>query len=93
MLLLHCLFYMVIEERTMQTPLAPVSLTHSKLYPCICKTYILPIDIPIFNFLQQFTLVMLTITKQLPYTHIIGKQGQQSILTITFELFKVFLQR
>jgi len=34
---------------------------------------------------------MLAITKQSPYTHIIGKQGQQQrILTIPFEVFKAF---
>ena len=57
------------------------------------KRDILLIEVPIssFYFSQQSAFGMLTITKQSPHTHIVGKQGQQQrILTIALEVFKAF---
>ena len=54
---------------------------------------ILSIEVPTSSlyFSQQPTLGVLTIAKQSPHTHVIGKQcEQQGILTIAFEVFKAF---
>ena len=54
---------------------------------------ILPIEVPVssFYFSQQLTLRVLSITKQSPHTHVIGKEAeQQRILTIPLEVFKAF---
>ena len=54
---------------------------------------ILPIKVLVASFYlsQQSTLGVLSITKQSPHAHIIGKEAeQQGILTIAFEVFKAF---
>lgn len=54
---------------------------------------ILPIEVPVSSLYlsQQLTLLVLAITQQTPYTHVIGKQGQQQgILAISLEMFKAF---
>lgn len=63
---------------------------HSTLV--LTKWNIIPIEILVssFYFTQQPTLRVLSITKQSSPPHIVGKQGQQGILTIPFEGFKTF---
>ena len=54
---------------------------------------ILSVEVPTSSlyFSQQPTLGVLTIAKQSPHTHVIGKQcEQQGILTIALEVFKAF---
>ncbi len=86
-------FLAIMIYKTMQTQPFLVNKTFWKISFVPTKGNILPIEVPVscFYLSQQHTLGVLTITEQLPHTHIIGKQTEyQRIPTIAFEVFKAF---
>ena len=84
---------MLLRIKQRKLHISPFDKTSEDFSLVSAERNILLIKVPISSLYlsQQPTLGMLSITKQSPHAHIIGKEAeQQGILTIPLEVFKAF---